>query len=80
MNVWVSRVLRFGTGYPREVLTGDDTLDEYLRDLNSQFVGVKKIRRSTLAEAKDHLVEARDSLIAEGVSPAEASRNDRRVI
>jgi hypothetical protein len=61
-------------GFPMEAATGDPTLDAFLRDTDGRLVGSASIRRPSLMEVADHLVEARDRALETGASTDEASR------
>lgn len=59
---------------PADLLTGDARLDSHLRALDAALAGAASVRRHTVMEARDFLLEARDHARAEGLS-AEAAAN-----
>lgn len=70
----VRRLLRLpGASCPDEALTGDDVLDAYIRDLDARLLGSRHVRLLTLAEIKDHLMEAKAAAIASGLDERAAA-------
>ncbi|MBI4738209.1 hypothetical protein HY772_01380 [Candidatus Woesearchaeota archaeon] len=70
----LSNIFRFpGLSCPTEALTGDTILDDYIKRLDKQLWGSAKIRIFTLAEVKNHLVEAKTGLMQSGITEHEAS-------
>lgn len=59
---------------PTDLLTGDGRLDSHLRALDAALAGAASVRRHTVMEARDFLLEARDHACAEGLS-GEAAAN-----
>lgn len=57
---------------PTDLLTGDARLDAHLRALDAALAGAASVRRQTVMEARDFLLEARDHARAEGV-PADVA-------
>ena len=62
-----------GRSCPPAALTGDDVLDEYIRELDSRLLGSKYVRLLTLAEIKDHLLEAKARGISQGLDERSAA-------
>ena len=53
--------LRFPTpGFPADLATGDARIDAHLVALDAALVGAAAVRRQTVIEARDFLLEARD--------------------
>ena len=61
-----------GTRIPRQILTGQPPLDNFLRELDQQLLGSARVRLLTLAEIRDHLVEKVDHLVESGMAEDEA--------
>ena len=53
---------------PADLLTGDARLDSHLRALDAALAGAASVRRHTVMEARDFLLEARDEARARGAS------------
>ncbi|QOC22390.1 hypothetical protein IC757_15485 [Wenzhouxiangella sp. AB-CW3] len=71
----ISRLLRLPSpSFPSDMSTGDPCIDDTLRRLDAALVGAASVRRLTLLEVRDHLLEARDRHVQSGASPAEAAR------
>jgi len=58
---------------PTDLATGDHRLDTRLQELQAGLAGDAAVRRPTLQEARDFLLDARDRELAAGRSPAEAA-------
>lgn len=58
---------------PADLVTGDAGLDARLQELDARLAGSAAVRRPTLQEARDFLLEARERALASGRSPAEAA-------
>ncbi len=57
----MTRSLRFPTpGFPTDLATGDARIDAHLVALDAALVGAAAVRRQTVMEARDFLLEARD--------------------
>lgn len=61
--------------FDEQLATGDTTIDNYLRTLDAELVGAKTVRNVTLDEARDHLLEHKAALMAEGLPEAAASES-----
>ncbi len=48
---------------PKEILTGDSILDDYLKSLDVRLAGGKKVRKAFLLEIQDHLLEKKKNLL-----------------
>lgn len=59
--------------FDEQLATGDAVIDGYLRALDAELIGAKTVRNVTLDEARDHLLEHKAALIAEGLAEAAAS-------
>ncbi|CUS48087.1 MAG: hypothetical protein HLUCCO02_05900 [Idiomarinaceae bacterium HL-53] len=59
--------------FDNALATGFSELDQYLQDLDQCLVGAKSVRRLTLEEARDHLLEHTEMLIAQGKNEEEAA-------
>ena len=57
-----------GGAIPREALSGDSVLDDYLTELDRHLLGSGKIRLISLAEAKDHLASSLWPALGPGVA------------
>ncbi len=72
--MFLRRLLRFpGASCAEEALTGDDILDGYIRELDARLLGSRAVRLLTLAEIKDHLVEAKAAGVASGLDEGAAA-------
>lgn len=60
-------------GFDENQFTGDAKVDAFLRSLDAELVGSKTVRNLTLEEAKDHILSAKQALIAAGESDEVAS-------
>jgi hypothetical protein len=68
-------LLRFpGSSCPKDALTGDGILDDYLVELDSHLLGSAKVRLLTLAEIKDHLQERKSEALAKTATETDAAR------
>lgn len=79
-------------GFPTDLRTGDARIDRFLEDLDGELVGSAGIRRATLLETRDTLLEARErareagadesAALAETIeafgTPAQIGREQRR--
>lgn len=63
----------FGPNFPNDLLTGDTRLDAHLRALDATLAGAASVRRQTVMEARDFLLEARDHAQAGGQTPESAA-------
>lgn len=69
------RLTRFPKhAFPTELDTGNTAIDHYLRELDAGLVGSTGVRKVTLEEARDHLLESTDSLITQGQLPDAAGQ------
>lgn len=58
---------------PADIATGDHRLDARLQELQDGLAGDAAVRRPTLQEARDFLLEARERALDAGRGPAEAA-------
>jgi hypothetical protein len=58
---------------PTDLATGDHRLDARLQELQAGLAGDAAVRRPTLQEARDFLLDTRDRALAAGRGPAEAA-------
>src|SRR5690554_5371388 len=69
------RLTRFPKhAFPTDLNTHDSAIDQYLQTLDADLVGSTGVRRVTLEEVRDHLLEQKSQLIQSGHSEAEAGR------
>lgn len=69
------RLTRFPkSAFPTDVVSEDPTIDAFLISLDTQLAGSAGVRRSTLEEASDHLLEQKAQLVASGLSQQVASQ------
>ena len=61
-------------GLPKDMLTGDMRVDAYLETLDQTLVGASSVRRQTLIEAKDYLLEALEGARNDGTDEGIALR------
>lgn len=52
--------------FPGDLATGNAAIDQYLRDLDARLVGSQGVRKITLEETRDHLLESTDHMVAAG--------------
>jgi hypothetical protein len=63
-----------GMTAPERARSAEALHADHLSRLAAALVGPRRVRRSLLGEAADHLVDATDALVAGGLAPAEAAR------
>lgn len=69
----LSLVRLLGPNFPNDLLTGDARLDTHLRALDASLAGAASVRRHTVMEARDFLLEARDHALGAGHTPESAA-------
>lgn len=52
--------------FPRELLTANQAVDSYLQTLDARLVGSAGVRKATLEEVRDHLLERSEQLALQG--------------
>lgn len=60
-------------GFPSEVATGHEAIDAYLRRVDAGCIGAASVRKLTLLEIRDHLLESRERGVRDGLDPAAAA-------
>jgi hypothetical protein len=70
----MSLLRRPGATVSSDQMTGDIILDDFLTNLDAAFIGSRKVRVLYVAEAKDHLLEARQLLAEQGKETEAASK------
>jgi hypothetical protein len=69
------RLTRFPkSAFPTDMVSEDPTIDAFLISLDTQLAGSAGVRRTTLEEASDHLLEQKAQLVASGLSQQVASQ------
>lgn len=69
------RLTRFPKhAFPTDLDTGNTAIDQYLRDLDAGLAGSTGVRKMTLEETRDHLLESTDALITQGQLPDAAGQ------
>ncbi|RUO24369.1 hypothetical protein CWE09_10880 [Aliidiomarina minuta] len=61
------KLTRFPSGkFPQQLLTGDPIIDAYLKSLDLELAGSKKVRADTLQEVSEHLLDHKAKLEKQG--------------
>ncbi|MCH8500737.1 MAG: hypothetical protein LAT77_02365 [Aliidiomarina sp.] len=69
------RLTRFPKhAYPTDLDTGNAAIDQYLRNLDTRLVGSTGVRKITLEETRDHLLESSELYLQQGESPEAAGQ------
>lgn len=64
----------FGHKCPEDIKTGQPDIDVFLQTLDARLAGSAKVRKSTLEEVRDHLLEAQAALMRHDQSEATAAK------
>ncbi|MDQ2076893.1 permease prefix domain 1-containing protein [Marinimicrobium sp. ABcell2] len=59
--------------FPEELLTDVSAINDFLRELDAELVGSAKVRKETLEEVRDHLLEHHAALMEKGMSSEQAA-------
>lgn len=71
----IHRLTRFPKhAFPRELLTEKQAVDSYLQTLDAGLVGSAGVRKDTLEEVRDHLLEHSEQLALQGKTEQEAAK------
>lgn len=70
----IHRLTRFPkNAFPCELLTKNQTVDSYLQSLDAGLVGSAGVRKTTLEEVRDHLLEHTEQLVMQGSTEQKAA-------
>lgn len=64
----------FGPKFPQDLKTEQPEIDAFLQQMDARLAGAAKVRKHTLEEIRDHLLESQTARMARGQSPAEAAQ------
>jgi hypothetical protein len=68
------RVTRFPKhAFPHDLTTGNSAIDAYLQQLDAGLAGSTGVRRITVEEARDHILEHCEQLISQGLPERDAA-------